>query len=791
LIEPHFDHPRIREFFSRIEHHTGHRPSIIQRPLERGPADDAGVTGFLISVSATCILALFFIPDNPDETIIRDILDHAHSAGVTAAFLFLSDMYQIYCHAEKKGEQAWILDLCHNNLETQEPVFQESSGRISELCSKLVSYLSDMRRELNGWFYRREGETSVNLRDITVQMVMHRVLLNRISLAHGIAREESPGNTLWDELYTFATSMPVHDQYDILILDIHDDETEQIIQRLASEPLSELADLRLSWIEPDTWAEIFGWHLLSLSKKYGNKADILEQPHQGGLVIPGETKIGQMIFKELEKEITRFFPGRIFDPVAGSGLLITRMLRIIRMKTSSSPGGTDTIISRLIVAGETIHATDVSTIHVATIRFVVVLWIISGELRDPCIRETPLWYPFMALNDHIRPGSILYGDDLPLEFISPQAGYSVMRLLHPLDPVHLSRNCGQFNLILTCPDGTTPLSVPEIQTYLTKKYQSFQKETSSAVLICERIRELIARDGAGIVLLPSCWLSDRSCTWFRKWMRHALPAGIILGDESAGRINLKELSAVIRRNGEEPVLRVIRLPKEDNADLARDYFIQSGNLPEDGGWRLDDPWEEKLLMSLKNDITPLSGYLLGELYPGNSGKGDIDSSEGWTSIICSDGDITVYHGDIAHPNAMSIIPGKDQYLIGLLHSSFIRWYADVTLRRYRKDGGEIMNWIRNLPIRTIDHYNDDECTIQAAIEKIVSRLFFLTRQLAASRAWHDRDRLGRQIAAAQEHLDMKVCSLYRISRPDCLEMRRRTRAARNYRKQTVGIHIFS
>lgn len=783
------DNVRVREVLTQIEHHIGRQPQVFKRPLETGPAEEAGVAGFLIPVSATLTFALFIIPGAFDDTVTGDLFAHARSAGVTATVLLLPDNRGVWYQGENPGDQLWIKNLCLNP-EGQGFSSQKGPCPSPGLCESLIRYLTDIRKEINGWFYRREGETSTTLRDLTVQTVIHQVLLTRISLAHGMVRKNLSGKTLWSELCTYATSVPVHDPYDIRALGTGDDETDRVVQRLAAEPSSELNNIRLSWVEPDTWAEVFGRNLATLAKKHHTRTASFTQLTRGTPIIPRKTLVGQIVTEALADEINRFIPGRIYDPAAGCGQMIALILRITRIRSSSS-GRIDTIISRLICAGDTVHASDASSIHIATIRFVVVTWIIGGDLRDPSLMKNPLWYPVMSLNDHIRAGSILYGDDLTHEYVSPQAGFPAIRQLHPLDPADLNPGGTVFDLILTCPEGVIPSSVPEITSYLTKRYQSFQRDVPPSALICERITDQITVGGAVIVLIPSCWLSEAAFLGFRRWMRRVLPAGIMLEDEAAGKIDLKELSAIIYRREEISEVRVIRSQKGDDGCTPRDYSVLSKDLPEDDGWRLEDPWEEKILKDLSDDKMPLAEYLFDEMYPRESGKGDIGSPEGWTSICCSAGAITIHQGDTAHQDATSIIPGRDQYLIGLLHSSLIRWYAEVSLRGMGEDKADIISWIRCLPIRTIDHYCDEDYCASLAIEKIMCRLAFLTRQKKASRAWHDWDRLDRQIMREQEDLDIRVCCLYGISTPDCLEIRRRTRPIGVTSRKTTGILIFS
>ena len=130
------------------------------------------------------------------------------------------------------------------------------------------------------------------------------------------------------------------------------------------------------------------------------------------------------------------------------------------------------------------------------------------------------------------------------------------------------------------------------------------------------------------------------------------------------------------------------------------------------------------------------------------------------------------------------------YLIGLLSSSLIKWYVQALFRSPGSKRPDNLNLIKNIPIRTGDPYNEQECQAHSAVEKIVSRITMLTRKIGKSHTWHDKNRLFRQITTAQEELDMIVYTLYGLSTGDCHEMRNRVSHILTAEKQITSVHIF-
>ena len=720
-----------------------------------------------------------------------DLLDHARSAEASVTIIFSPLAIRLH-HYRDPDPGGWITGLIRYVAEYGGIlIVEKDTDEHSNIPAKLTRYLDDLRKDLSGFIYHRDGETSASFRELKVQTLMNQVLLTGIIQSHGEQHDYLNETTLLGRLFSYAVLPSVHDRYDIRLADTHPEENNPAMQVFASTRSPALSGIRLSWIEPGTWASAFSRHLASLPQKQRKRTGVFSpgDPYEGDDVLQART--GQFIASTLIEEINRIYPGRIYDPSSGCGALITLVLRLIRMNKARS-GGLDTITSRLIIASDIIHATDTSPVNIAIVRFVIVNWILGGEIRDPSLSYPALWYPFQALSDHVRPGCILYNHDLYEEFVSETAGYPVFRHLHPLDPSDLVPKGEKFSLILTCPAGSLPDASPEIITYLTRRYQSYLKGIHPAPLMGERIQDLISVEGKSIVFIPSSWVSEAPFRGFRRLISQRLPASVIVEEERSGEIDRSGISVVMSGKRGDDRLQVIRLQPahSGNSFPVRCFSVRSDLLPDDDGWRLDDPWEEEILHRIAGNLMPLAEYIFDEIYPGLSTRGDTRYPGGWTSITCEDGDIRIYQGDAPDPHATAIIPGQDQYLIGLLSSSLITWYVQALFRRAGTNRPDNMSMIKNIPIRTGDPYNEQECQSHSAVEMIISRITMLTRKIRKSHTWHDQNRLNRQITTAEEELDRIVCALYGLTPGDCTEIRNRVAFMSGTGIQITSVHIF-
>lgn len=779
---------RLENLVSCIERDTQRSVPVFLKPLESGAAEKAGTMGFLAPVSVHEVLALFVAPSPPGPEALDDIIAHAKSAGALYAVIFPPDKdIWIRCGPEEDGGYLSELYRVQKGTLPDLPGLQALASNPSE---KLSLYLAEIRRSLNGWFYRKEGEGSESVRDLTVQALMHQVILHRISNAHGTGQDSGTCVTLRDALFSFASRVPDPDQQYHGTVQSNTEDCREIVARLVSEPATGLSTVRLSWIEPETWALISARHLQALEKRERRKRSDQNRSHVRQPEPLTGTVLGKAVTGALHAGIRRFFPGKIYDPSAGSGQMIAIILTIIRIR-SVLTRETDTIKSRLITAGETIFATEPSAIHTLVIRLVLVIWIIGGQLRERVLAEEPLWYPLMNLTAQIRTGNPVFGEEFSREFISFQNGYPVIRQIHPINPASLMNHPGNFSLIITVPDKIIPEHIPEVAAYLTRNYQSYQKGVSSACLYAERISGLIAPGSAGLIYMPDGWTRESSYRGFRRWLRQRLPVTVIRVDDPSLKTD-QEFSAIILRTGEERDLRVIRISKDSAKDkpIMRDYDIPCESLSEDDGWRLDDPWEEYLLHRISTGTMTLTGYLFEEIYPNTHEDPGFCPLDGWTSLIIEGRRILVEQGDIPDLRASAIIPGKDRFLTGLLHSTLVAWYIQVMAGRTDPDQGVILNMIKSLPIAPVDHYDVEERRIHARIERITLRMQFLTRQKSIVHSWHDQARLDRQMSAVQEELDNLVFSLYRLSGEEEDEVRRRVHNPYLSENPTTCIDIF-
>jgi hypothetical protein len=754
---------RITEWVARIDERIPGKTISYSRPLESGPA--AGTSCWILQSGSQQTVTLFSLSEGPDEEIIADIIVHAGSAGSSATVLTSPDGDQVFFSKEADNRFAWLNDLCVSSGKFSGQT-REDQIRISDPVETLVQYLTELRKELNSWLYHRDGETSESTRELTIQTLINHIILKRMLHVHERPKTEVRV-TLTDTLCSFASTMPVLDAYDVHARN-PDEETTQMVESLAISPARLLKDVRLSWIEPERWSAAFTRYLAAIPRKsYRKRHSSDGEEDRREVLLSGA---GRLVAKVLAAEEDLFRSGKFCDPAGGCGELIALVLR--NMRTNLIRDMRDTITGRLIAAGEMVHATDASPIHIAVIRFVIVCWILSGECDDPSLNRTPLWYPFLSLNKQIRTGSPLYDERALEEFVSVQEGYPTLRYLHPLKTGELAPGIRPFSFIISCPERKTPSGPPEVACYLTRRFTSYSGGTDQGTLYAELAGKLLAPGGVCIIFLRKNWLSESSYQGFRQWVTHSPPITLVIPEDGPCLNNVDDLSVVILRTGEKQVHTVIRFaPGKDGGILTRKYQIFPAKQHKDDGWRLQDPWEETMMEQLCQGTMPLSEYLFDELYPGTESDTIGCNADHWISLVRQGSELIVRAGPVPEPDADIIIPGDDQYLTAILHSSLVRWYIKISIRNISHPSPDLMNLIRNLPVRAIDHYSSED---QQALEGIItmeSRIAMLERRREVCHAWHDLNRIDRQIKRAEEEIDRWICILYEISSDDCIWIR--------------------
>ncbi|HWQ62811.1 MAG TPA: hypothetical protein VN429_00230 [Methanospirillum sp.] len=772
----------VAEWTARIEKKSSDRIISHSRTLESGPAAGAGVQCCVLQIGALHLVALFSVPLHPSEDIISDILAHASSSGASATVLISPSGGHVFFSDEADADFLGLINLCKppglsdEFLQTEQIQFKNQAEAVSR-------YLTEIRKELSSWLYRKDGETPGSTRELTIQTLINRVVLTRIFQSYERGERTECGSLI-DTLCSFASTVPVLDSYDIRTR-ILDDETIHEVNRLASLPVKDLKNIRLSWISPEDWSSAFAMYLASIPRKPHKKKASSDEDEQEGCRAVLKSGAGKLIAGALSRD--EILAESFWDPAAGCGEIISMMLR--RIRNALNKGGRDTITGRLIAAGEMVHANDASPIHIAMIRFVIASWILSGECTDPSLIRTPLWYPFLSLDKQIRTGSPLYDERAYEEFASVQEGYPILRHLHPLTVKELPQK-KPFSLIISSPEGKSPGGPPEIACYLTRRFSSYTGGIDRGVLYAELAREMLTPGGRAILFLRKNWLSESSYRGFRQWIAHTSRVTIVVPEDEHSKGDADCLSAVILHSVPEKTHTVFRFPTGMAEPLPRirKYQIFPECNHKDDGWSLNDPWESIMMERLSHGTMTLSEYLFDELYSGTVGDQIRNRADSWISLTWKGSDLFVGRGRTPEPGAEVIIPGEDQYLVAFLHSSIARWYIKTNIRRSIASP-DLMNLIRNLPVRTIDHYSPEEKLISERIGAAAARLEMLGKRREICHAWHDINRIERQITTAQEEMDYLVNTLYGISPEDCIEIRQRMKTDGTPDIQNAGFQI--
>ncbi len=126
----------------------------------------------------------------------------------------------------------------------------------------------------------------------------------------------------------------------------------------------------------------------------------------------------------------------------------------------------------------------------------------------------------------------------------------------------------------------------------------------------------------------------------------------------------------------------------------------------------------------------------------------------------------LYHGHSITPFKLSTdCPVSALYLLGVVNSRLVSWYASLMLPNFGKDVFPKLNPqdIKQLPIRTIDFSDPTERARHDRMVALVERMLALHRQQAAAKTGHDRTLIGRQIEATDRQIDRLVYELYGLT----------------------------
>jgi len=114
-------------------------------------------------------------------------------------------------------------------------------------------------------------------------------------------------------------------------------------------------------------------------------------------------------------------------------------------------------------------------------------------------------------------------------------------------------------------------------------------------------------------------------------------------------------------------------------------------------------------------------------------------------------------------NAIWITPGSDKVLLGILNSK-LGWFMISNYCTQIQNGYQlIFDYLRKIPIHTIDDTNSDEVARHDRIVTLVDRMLSLNKQLQEASTPHVRTALQRQIEATDSQIDALVYELYELT----------------------------
>jgi hypothetical protein len=125
----------------------------------------------------------------------------------------------------------------------------------------------------------------------------------------------------------------------------------------------------------------------------------------------------------------------------------------------------------------------------------------------------------------------------------------------------------------------------------------------------------------------------------------------------------------------------------------------------------------------------------------------------------------LYHGHSITPFKLSDgCTVSALYLLGVVNSQLVSWYASLMLPNFGKDVFPKLNPqdIKQLPIRTTAFSDPTERTRHDRMVSLVERMLTLHQQ-TAEKTGHDKTLIGRQIEATDRQIDRLVYELYGLT----------------------------
>lgn len=675
---------------------------------------------------------------NLSDEVKKEISVCLQNMGVHGGYLHLQDaIFQITVHPGQKPDLN----------RTIKPILTGYSGDIiceySEVAESLDTYLGNLHRALSRIFYQTFGEHEQNMREqIVLSAVLH-TLLTRIYLEHGIRIDDAPQDACIRHLISLGSIVP-HYGTNIQNQACHDQATHsRMVQEGCNVPVP--GELRITLIDPVIYIRALErLKVRAKNVKKRKKSEIAPDCSQSPLT---SSPLFKCVIQEIKAKYSNI--STLIDPNSGSGELLLLLLRIWTV-----PG--DTLSTRFEKIAEHVFCADPSFSSVLITRFGLVLQGIDGDYAN-----TELFSPWKseimdAIRSHVRVGSTLFSEKIQDEYYSEQEAKTAMHFFRPICSDWPDIPPEKSAVLITAPRRGIIIKNPELRQYLCKHYTSYSPGAMTALYAAEYA--IAKQTGDSYVFLPASWCSDYYAVQFRTMVRAGRVRKIIL-ENCAVNTKPSELWSCLHAGEHTHPVEIIRV-REDGDTVS--FKMDRTDLPEEGGWKLEDHTESILLQCLENDTVSLSEYCLGALYkPKELRSGRLEDI--WISIKAQHGDLGVSSGKVPDPNADIIVKGPDEYLEGVLQSPVIRWYWKHITRTQGFVHPETL--LSSLPVYQPDWFVREEKEYVSQITESLRGLSFLCQKMKYARSYHDKERIKRHLIMLEERLNTGVCSLYQIPAP--------------------------
>lgn len=665
-------------------------------------------------------------------------------------------------------------------------------ARIPDIPSEAVFFLSEdlkrFRRSASRQIVSADPLISSTRLDLCIQQLINQAIFTVIGMRYGIEwnvkKAGIASQTLLDMIISAAISPAPRDPYDPEPTALPSKMYQDLILELTELLASQSSLYSVAWIRPADISEAFRLSLTDRMQNHGGIASATTR--EGGIRHPESLRFVHNFVQDSEyiaaiiSRITEERENiRIFDPLCGTGQMALAICNLILQRDTKNP--TDYTLpdekkNEIIRVFTFLHThlvcCDPDPTFASATQTILGLFVLYLKWNEA---EATNW-PSEAMHTNygfcVRAGSVIFGDDVITEILSPFSSHRLLLRLHPVDLADIGMNDEEgFDCIIS---GGFPGFYefhPDIDRYLQQRYISYQNGSDAGLFWIERSISLLKQGGHAFFITDNQWIRRASDRNFREWLLSAGIRTIFRDPDKQSSVHLPWIALHLIKGLLKRDIRIIRRKSdrytdESCNDRTEQYTICVSSLDSKNGWDLEDPRISSLLADIRRGGIPLETYLLGELFTGRlslsyQGPGTLLSLKDGTLWVEQVQDNRVRR-DESEP--FLLIPGRDPYLFGIISSSLIRWYMQAVRE---KNATSVSLWIQSvqqIPIPVIDSTDPLQQSRFNQITALVNRECFLKTSLAYARTFHDKNRILQSTVRVRQELNTSVMHLYPISK---------------------------